>query len=192
MRKTTRLALGAALGPAFGLCGLVFAVALVHCDKTSEVATSTSSAPAASTPQALAEAAPPVASATATAMAPAVAPAPAPFVPPGPGDAIVAQHVLIAYRGAKRAPKGVTRTKAEAKARAQEARAKVRAGTAFEDVVDTYSDDTGSVGRLGSVGKFHRGDMDAAFSRAAFALRVEEVSDVVETPFGFHLIKRTQ
>jgi parvulin-like peptidyl-prolyl isomerase len=45
---------------------------------------------------------------------------------------------------------------------------------------------------MGSVGKFHRDDMDPAFSAAAFALRVGQVSDLVETPFGFHIIKRTQ
>jgi hypothetical protein len=109
-----------------------------------------------------------------------------------PPDAIIAQHVLVAYRGAKRVPKGVTRTKSEAKARAQEALAKVRAGSPFEDVVKQYSDDAGSVDRMGSVGKFRRGDMDPAFSSAAFALKPSEVSDVVETPFGFHVIKRTQ
>ena len=122
-----------------------------------------------------------------------IPPPPAAAAPlPGPNDAIIAQHVLVTYRGAKRAPKTVNRTKAQAKARAQEALAKVRAGTAFEDVVDTYSDDAASVDRMGSVGKFHRGDMDPAFSAAAFALHTNEVSDVVETPFGFHIIKRTQ
>ena len=107
-------------------------------------------------------------------------------------DTIIAQHVLVAYRGATRAPKGVTRTKAEAKARAQEALAKIRAGTPFEDVVKQYSDDTGSLDRMGSVGKFARDKMDPAFSAAAFALKVGEVSEPVETPFGFHVIKRTQ
>ena len=107
-------------------------------------------------------------------------------------DAIIAQHVLVAYRGAKRAPKGVTRSKADARARAEEALAKLRSGAAFEDVVKTYSDDAGSVDRMGSLGKFGRGDMDPTFAAAAFALRVGQVSDVVQTPFGFHLIKRTQ
>jgi parvulin-like peptidyl-prolyl isomerase len=84
------------------------------------------------------------------------------------------------------------RSKADAKARAQEALAKIRSGTAFEDAVKAYSDDTGSVDRMGSLGKFRRDAMDPAFGAAAFALKVGEVSDVVETPFGFHIIKRTQ
>ncbi len=133
------------------------------------------------------------------------APSAAPSVPPAPveavaasasaapaPDAIIAQHILVAYKGAKRVPKGVTRSKTEAKARAAEALAKIQSGTPFEDAVTQYSDDAGSVDRMGSVGKFRRDAMDPAFSAAAFALRVGQVSDVVETPFGFHVIKRTQ
>jgi hypothetical protein len=107
-------------------------------------------------------------------------------------DAIIAQHILVAYKTAKRAPKGVTRSKADAKARAAEALAEIRGGMAFEDAVGKYSDDAGSAARLGSVGKFRREDMDPVFSAAAFALRVGQVSEVVETPFGFHIIRRTQ
>jgi len=136
--------------------------------------------------------APPLPSAPAVA-APAASSAPSapPSLTPVP-DKIIAQHVLVAYKGAKRAPKGVTRSRADAKARASEALAKVRAGTSFEDVVKDYSDDAGSLDRMGSVGKFARDAMDPAFSAAAFALKVGEVSEPVETPFGFHLIKRTQ
>jgi hypothetical protein len=132
-----------------------------------------------------------VPSATTSASA-AVASATASAAPAPPPDAIIAQHVLVAYKGAKRAPKGVTRSKADAKARAAEALAKVRAGTPFGDVVKEYSDDTGSVDRMGSLGKFRREDMAPAFAAAAFALAVGQVSDPVETPFGFHVIKRTQ
>ncbi len=76
--------------------------------------------------------------------------------------------------------------------RAEEARKKVRDGVPFEDVVKDYSDDPGSADRIGSVGKFGRDGMDPAFSAVAFGLTVNEVSEPVETPFGFHIIKRTQ
>jgi NIMA-interacting peptidyl-prolyl cis-trans isomerase 1 len=105
---------------------------------------------------------------------------------------VAAQHILIAYRGAKNAPKGVSRTKAEAKKRAEEVLARAKAGEDFSSLVKAYSDDPGSVDRQGSVGKFKRDKMDKAFADAAFALRVDEVSGVVETPFGFHIIKRNQ
>jgi hypothetical protein len=161
--------------------GLLLASA---CDKGASSTAAATGAPAepSAVPSAATSASAAVASAAATTSA-----APAP-----PPDAIIAQHVLVAYKGAKRAPKGVTRSKADAKARAAEAVAKIRAGTPFEDVVKEYSDDTGSVDRMGSLGKFRRGDMDPAFAAAAFALAVGQVSDPVETPFGFHVIKRTQ
>jgi peptidyl-prolyl cis-trans isomerase NIMA-interacting 1 len=142
---------------------------------------SSSSPPAASSPAARAAA--PIGTPETVAASPSAPPAP---------DTIIAQHILVAYAGAKRAPKGTTRSKADAKARASEALARIRSGTTFEDAVSQYSDDAGSVERMGSVGKFHRDDMNPAFSGAAFALRVGQVSDVVETPFGFHIIKRTQ
>jgi len=107
-------------------------------------------------------------------------------------ETIVAQHILVGYKGVKRVSKTITRTKAEAKARAAEVLAKLRAGAEFEDMVKEYSDDPGSIERQGLLGKFHRADLDPAFAAAAFNLQVEEVSEVVETPFGFHIIKRTQ
>jgi hypothetical protein len=146
---------------------------LVACDKSGPTTTATPT---------------PTPTATATATATTTTTATAAAVP----DVIIAQHVLVTYKGAKRAPKGVTRSKVDARARAEEALAKIRGGAPFEDVVKAYSDDAGSVDRMGSVGKFHRGDMDPAFSSAAFALKSGEVTDVVETPFGFHVIKRTQ
>jgi len=160
-------------------------LALAACNKP-ESATSTASASANLTASATPTPTPTPAQAQAQAQPQAQPQAPT------PPDAIIAQHVLVAYKGAKRAPKGVARSKREARERAHEALAKIRAGTPFEDVVTAYSDDTGSAERMGSVGKFHREDMDPAFSTAAFALKVGEVSDVVETPFGFHVIKRTQ
>jgi hypothetical protein len=162
-------------------CALAVALVAIGCDKPSVGPAPTPASPEA----AAAPTATPSAEIAASAAPTASASAPVP-------DAIIAQHLLVAYKGAKRAPKGITRSKADAKARAAEALAKIQSGTPFEDAVKTYSDDEGSADRLGSVGKFRRDAMDPAFSAAAFALRVGQVSDVVETPFGFHVIKRTQ
>jgi NIMA-interacting peptidyl-prolyl cis-trans isomerase 1 len=164
-------------------------VSILGCDKPQDNApavgsASASAAATAATATATASTAPPVA-ASSTAAASAAAPRSAP-------DAIIAQHVLVAYKGAKGAPKSVTRGKADAKTRAQEALGKIRSGASFEDIVKSYSDDTGTVDRMGSIGKRQRQDLDPAFATAAFALQVGEVSDVVESPFGFHIIKRTQ
>jgi hypothetical protein len=109
-----------------------------------------------------------------------------------PPDSIAAQHVLVAYKGAKNAPKGITRTKADAKKRAEEVRDKARAGEDFSKLVETYSDDPGAKERMGSLGKITRDKVVKEFADAAFALGVDKVSDIVETPFGFHVIKRNQ
>ena len=131
--------------------------------------------------------------------APSAAPAAVDAAPPAAASAasivptqIAAQHILVAYRGADRAPAGVARSKAAAKARAAEVEAKAKAGGDFSALVAEYSDDPGAKERMGSVGKFSRDKMEKAFSDAAFQLRVDEVSDVVETRFGFHVIKRNQ
>jgi peptidyl-prolyl cis-trans isomerase NIMA-interacting 1 len=141
-------------------------------------------------------AAPPAPAAAASDVAPAAsASAPPPAAEPSPAaapDAIAAQHVLIAYKGAQKAPKGVTRTKAEAQKRAEEVAAKAKAGTDFSALVAEYSDDPAAKERQGSLGKFTREKMAKPFSDAAFQLKVDAVSAPVETPFGFHVIKRNQ
>ncbi|MGK4001818.1 peptidylprolyl isomerase [Sorangium sp. So ce1036] len=105
---------------------------------------------------------------------------------------IGAKHLLVMHDGSKSKPEGVRRTREEARARAQEALLKVRGGAGFEQVVAEYSDEPGAAERGGDLGVFERGVMVKSFSDVAFALKVGEVSEVVETPFGFHIIKRTE
>jgi peptidyl-prolyl cis-trans isomerase NIMA-interacting 1 len=138
----------------------------------------------------------PVASAAPSApAAPPSAPAAPPVEPKKPAEpptSVTAQHVLVAYKGAERCPKGVTRSKADAKKRAAEVAEKAKGGADFTALVAEYSDDPAAKERLGSVGKFTRDKMAKPFSDAAFSLSVNEVSAPVETPFGFHVIKRNQ
>jgi hypothetical protein len=107
-------------------------------------------------------------------------------------ERIAAQHLLISFKGASRVAPGVTRSRAEATARAEEALARARAGGDFDALVVQYSDEVGAPDRTppGGLGEFRRGMMVPAFEQAAFALEVGEISPVVETPFGFHLIRR--
>ncbi len=137
----------------------------------------------------------PVAATTPSAISAPSTPTPTqntPAPPSTPPVSVAAQHVLVAYKGAQQAPSGVTRSKADARKRAEEVRGKAKAGEDFSALVATYSDDPGAKERLGSVGKFTREKMTKPFSDAAFALPVDGVSDVVETGFGFHVIKRNQ
>ena len=105
---------------------------------------------------------------------------------------ISARHLLVAYKGALRASPGIGRSKAEAHARAEEAQKRAAAGEDFVALVKQYSDEPGAAERGGDLGKFDRQSMVPAFANAAFALKVGEVSAVVETQFGFHVILRTE
>lgn len=76
--------------------------------------------------------------------------------------------------------------------RAQDALAKIENGEAFEDVAKSDSDDTFSAENGGDLDFFAREDMDPAFSDSVFSLvKAGDVSQVVESEFGFHLIKLT-
>jgi parvulin-like peptidyl-prolyl isomerase len=96
----------------------------------------------------------------------------------------------VSYKGASGS--GAARTKEEAKKRAEEVLAKAKAGQDFAALSTQYSDDTGAKARGGALGNFTREQMVAPFSAAAFALRPGQLSGIVETNFGFHIIKRTE
>jgi len=102
---------------------------------------------------------------------------------------ISARHILVQYKGSERADPTVARTKEEALARIQECLQKVKAGESFAELAKEYSDGP-SGSRGGDLGEFKEGVMDPRFNDAAFALEVGGRSDVVETPFGFHIITR--
>jgi parvulin-like peptidyl-prolyl isomerase len=105
---------------------------------------------------------------------------------------IEASHFLVQYQGSQRAAPTITRTKDEARKRAEEGLAKVKQGADFAKVVAEYSDEPGAGARGGALGAFQRENMVKPFADAAFMLKVNQVSGIVETPFGFHVIKRTK
>jgi peptidyl-prolyl cis-trans isomerase NIMA-interacting 1 len=107
-------------------------------------------------------------------------------------EKITVKHVLVHFAGAKKPRPEVKRTRGEACLRAQEARAQLQGGETFAAVVATYSDEPGAATREGTVGSIKRSDVVPAFADAAFELQPGEVSHVVETDFGYHVILRSE
>ncbi len=88
------------------------------------------------------------------------------------GDTVRLRHILVQTEG-----------------EAKEIQARLAKNEAFEELAKKFSRDTNSAPKGGDLGYLGREQMLPDFARAAFALKPNEVSDVVKTPFGFHLIK---
>jgi peptidyl-prolyl cis-trans isomerase C len=101
-----------------------------------------------------------------------------------------ARHILIAFKGSPAAQPGKPElTEEQAKAKAEELRAKIAGGAAFEEIAKAESDDTGSGAQGGSLGEFGRGQMVPEFEQAAFTTEIGKLSPVIRTQFGYHVVK---
>jgi peptidyl-prolyl cis-trans isomerase C len=103
------------------------------------------------------------------------------------GETVHASHILF---GA--AQDAAPAQKAEAKTKAQAALKEIKGGADFATIARAQSQDPGSAPNGGDLGFFPKGQMNPQFEDAAFKLKVGGVSPVVETPFGFHIIKVTE
>jgi peptidyl-prolyl cis-trans isomerase C len=100
------------------------------------------------------------------------------------GERVRASHILL------RVPEGAgADVKKAARARAEAILARVRKGEDFAAVAREVSEDPGSGPRGGDLGVFGKGQMVPPFEQAAFALPAGQVSGLVETSFGLHIIK---
>ena len=100
------------------------------------------------------------------------------------GDSVHAAHILIPV------PQGAApEQKNEAKVKAAAVLKTIKAGGDFATLARANSSDTGSAQNGGDLGFFPKGQMTPAFEEAAFKLKPGTTSALVETPFGFHIIK---
>src|SRR6185295_10799276 len=113
-----------------------------------------------------------------------------PTAPARTPDRVAASHILIAYAGAYGTDSTITRNREQAAKLAGELCRQARLVNAdFAALARQYSDEsTGKNG--GYLDVFQRGTMIKPFEDAAFGMEIGQVSDVVETPLGFHVIKR--
>jgi len=79
--------------------------------------------------------------------------------------------------------------RAAVRKRANDALARIKKGEPFSRLAQTLSEDPGTAQSGGDLGWFKRGSLDSTFELAAFKVPVGQVSGVVSTPFGYHLIK---
>lgn len=103
-------------------------------------------------------------------------------------DQVRASHILLMYKGSMRST--ASRSKDEARKQIDGLKTQLDSGADFADLARKHSDCPSSADG-GDLGMFGRGMMVGEFENAAFGLKVGATSGVVETPFGYHLIKRT-
>ena len=96
---------------------------------------------------------------------------------------VKARHILV-----KLIPDAPKKEQEEKRTQLNKLLAKIKAGSSFEELAIKHSED-GTAAEGGDLGWFKPGEMVPAFESAAFSLEVGQVSEIVQSPFGLHLIK---
>ena len=99
-------------------------------------------------------------------------------------EQVKASHILI------KVPEGSDpKVDAAARAKAEDILKQLKAGANFEELAKKNSDDPGSGSQGGSLGWFGHGQMVPEFEQAAFSLPVGQISGIVKTTFGYHILR---
>jgi peptidyl-prolyl cis-trans isomerase C len=103
-------------------------------------------------------------------------------------DTVRASHILLMYKGSMRST--ASRTKDEAQTQINAIKQQLDGGADFGQLAQ-QSSDCPSGRKGGDLGQFGKGQMVKEFETTAFGLPVGGTSGVIETPFGYHIIRRT-
>lgn len=113
----------------------------------------------------------------------------------GPSQ-VQCSHLLVKHSGSRRASswreENITRSKEEARDILLGYKEQIDSGDKTLAELASQFSDCSSAKRGGDLGSFSRGCMQQAFEEVSFALDVGEMSDVVDTDSGLHLILRTK
>jgi len=104
-------------------------------------------------------------------------------------DRVAIRHILIAHSESQQSSGLVGRNKSEAKSLIEEIRVRLLQGESMADLAKKYSNDP-SASRGGFLGASEKGAWVKPFEDEAFSLKVDQISKVVETPYGFHVLRR--
>lgn len=106
-------------------------------------------------------------------------------------EMVRASHILLATRDLTTQTDLPDDKKAAKKKQMEELLKRARGGEDFAKLAKEYSEDPGSKDKGGEY-TFPRGQMDPQFEAAAFSLKTNQVSDIVITPYGYHIIKLSE
>lgn len=109
------------------------------------------------------------------------------------GEQVHARHILLSVLDEKGQPSkwesASPSEKAAVRKKMEDIQKQIKKGANFAELAEKNSVDKGSAANGGDLGFFGRGQMVPAFEKAAFSLAEGQVSEIVESPFGLHLIK---
>lgn len=97
-------------------------------------------------------------------------------------ESVKISHILLPIESSESAVNA-------ARQKAEDLKKRLDKGEDFEELARQYSEDPGSASNGGDLGLMERGDLVREFEEVAFALKPGEISDIVRTRFGFHIIQ---
>ena len=108
-----------------------------------------------------------------------------------PATELAVSHVLVAFEGTRNCSPGLTRTREQARERARRIAVLLRTGRGdLGDYARRNSDDPTAVRNSGNLGNFRPGELEPALEKVLRTLAVGEIGGPVETPYGWHVVRR--